>query len=44
MENVFSYFFAIGSGFALGVGVIVVPGIWIVKKVLDRRGGKKHAV
>lgn len=47
MENVFSYFFAIGSGFALGVSVIVLPVMWLVQKKKGKKRvevGKKHAI
>ncbi|WP_178076143.1 hypothetical protein [Paenibacillus oralis] len=43
-SSVFSYFFAIGSGFTLGVAVIVLPGIWATKRLIKKPGGKKHAV
>lgn len=42
MDNVFSYFFAIGSGFALGAAVVVLPSFWVIKRFIT--GGKKHAV
>lgn len=40
VEAVFSYFFAIGSGLMLGVAVVVLPGLWIIKKISNRGGTK----
>jgi hypothetical protein len=41
LENVFSYFMAIGSGLAAGLVIILIPSYMIFKKL--QRGGKKDA-
>ena len=38
-SSVFTYFFAIGSGLASGIGVIALCGYWLLNKI---KGGKKH--
>jgi hypothetical protein len=37
MQNVFSYFVAIGSGLATGIVIVLVPCYWIFKKLENRR-------
>lgn len=39
MDNVFSYFFAIGAGLTFGVSIVLLPALWIYKK-LGKRGVK----
>ncbi|WP_258525930.1 hypothetical protein [Paenibacillus sp. YN15] len=39
MENVFSYFFAIGSGLTLGVVAVILPAYWLLNKM---KGGKTN--
>ena len=38
VENVFQYFFMIGAGLALGMAVIVLPAIWLVGRMKQRKG------
>ncbi|NEU27713.1 hypothetical protein [Paenibacillus kribbensis] len=40
--SVFSYFFAIGSGLALGVAWVTVLSFWLVNKIKNK-GVKQHA-
>lgn len=40
MENVFSYFFAIGAGLTMGVIVVALPGYWLLNKI--SKGGKAN--
>jgi hypothetical protein len=37
MENVFSYFVAIGSGLATGIVIVAAPSYWLYKKLGNRR-------
>jgi thiaminase len=37
MQNVFSYFVAIGSGLATGIVIVLAPCYWIYKKLENRR-------
>lgn len=43
LENVFSYFFAIGAGLTFGIAIVLLPGIWIynnLRKRVDRNVSK----
>ncbi|MFK4475777.1 hypothetical protein ABH897_005577, partial [Paenibacillus sp. RC73] len=41
--SVFTYFFAIGSGLALGVGWVIALGFWMFNRS-KRKGEKKHGI
>lgn len=41
--SVFTYFFAIGSGLALGIGWVVALGYWMFNRS-KRKGEKKHGI
>lgn len=32
LENVFSYFVAIGSGLTFGIAIVAIPGILLIRK------------
>lgn len=38
LELIFQYFFTAGAGLGLGLALIVLPAIWIIKKI--NNGGK----
>lgn len=42
--DVFSYFMAIGSGLSLGVAVVVLPGLWVAKKIMTKKGAKQRGI
>lgn len=42
--DVFSYFMAIGSGLSLGIAVVVLPGLWVAKKIMTKKGAKQRGI
>lgn len=42
MEGVFSYFVAIGAGLTTGVVVVLLPSVWLYKKMMNRKGAKNN--
>lgn len=39
VESVFSYFFAIGSGLALGIAFVFLPSVWLFNKLKTKGVG-----
>jgi hypothetical protein len=42
MDALFLYFLTIGAGLAAGVGIVVVPGLWIYSKIRSKKESKVY--